>query len=96
MHAPGALSAGGGRLTPRGEAVALSRDELNTRLRPGVRLLVTFAADPGFYHERIVGGEAFKGDVFIATSGGREYFESVSWWKQAWLVTGASRYPSDL
>ena len=96
MRPSGALSAGGGRITPRGEAVELSRDELKNLLRPGLRLLVSFRGDPEYFHERILGSEVFPGQWMIATSGGHEYVEETRYWERAWLLSGAGRYPAAL
>ena len=100
MRAPagvlGGLGSDGSRLTPRGECAELSPDELKRQLRPGLRILVAFAEDPGFYHERIIGGEVFPGDYVIATCDGDEYVEKSSWWSSAWLLSGARRYPKEL
>ena len=96
MVPSGALSGGGGDITPRPVAGVLSRDALKTLLRPGLRLLVTFAGDPGFYHERIIGQEVFPGHFMIVTSDGDEYIEEIRHWAEAWLLTGASKYPEDL
>jgi hypothetical protein len=86
----------GNKLTPRGEALELNADELKRRLRPGLRILVVFGEDPGYFHERVIGGEVFPGDYLVATCDGDEYVEKSSWWAKAWLLTGASRYPAGL
>ena len=88
--------AGGGPITPRREAVELSHDELKIQVQPGLRLLVTFAGDPGYYHERIVGAEVFPGHLMILTPGGHEYTEETKNWSRIWLMSAASRYPLDL
>ena len=96
MVPSGALSGGAGDITPRPTAAELSRDALKTLLRPGLRLLVTFAGDPGYYHERILGPEVFPGHFMIATNDGDEYIEESKHWDKAWLLTGATKYPGNL
>ena len=88
--------AAGGPITPRGEAVELSQDELKSQLQPGLRLLVTFPGDPGYFHERIVGAEVFPGHMMISTPHGHEYTEEAKNWGRIWLLSGAARYPKDL
>ena len=57
---------------------------------------MTFSEDPGYYHERIIGGEVFPGDYLIATCDGDEYVEKSTWWSKAWLLTSAKSYPKEL
>ena len=81
---PGADAwADGGGLTPRVRPRELSRDELKTHLRPGFRLLVAFTEDSGFFHERIIGAEAFPGQYVIRTGSGDEYIEDFRCWAKA-------------
>ena len=64
------------------------------RYRPGARLLVTFAEDPGVWHERIVLYQATLEAWAIMTADGHEYVEHGSWWTSVETLTGCNDYPA--
>ena len=64
------------------------------RYRPGARLLVTFAEDPGVWHDRIVLHQATLEAWAIMTAHDHEYVEHGSWWTSVELLSGRSDYPA--
>ena len=63
-----------------------------------MRVLATLSNDPGYYHERIIGAEAFAGRYIIGTADGDEYLEDFRWWDKVWLLTavGCGRHLLDV
>ena len=55
---------------------------------PGLRLLVTFRNDPGFWHERILLRCVFPGVWLIYTAGGDLYMELSKGWCSLFYLSG--------
>ena len=53
---------------------------------PGTRLLVTFASDPGWHHERVVLYQAGPAAYVIFAHDGDEYEEPEEWWSSATVL----------
>ena len=68
---------------------------LGPQYRPGTRLLVTFAEDPGYWHERLVLYPASLRSWAIMTPHGDEYVEHEDWWTSVALMTGRVGYPRE-
>ena len=64
--------------------------------QPGLKLLVTFREDPGFWHERLILYPATLHSHAVMTGDGDEYVEHEDWWLTVTVMTGRHEYPPEM
>eukprot|EP00974_Lingulodinium_polyedra_P000117 10272-Lingulodinium_polyedra.AAC.1 len=70
----------------RGETPAVAQPLLHPR--PGAVVAVSYADDPGWTHDRVLGYPVEEGRWIVLTADGDEYDERLEDWQSAFDMTG--------
>ena len=71
-------------------------DLRSRQLQPGRRVLVCYADDPGYWHERLLLCPSWEKTWYVMTGDGDIYPESPKDWQSAYDITGARVFPAGL